>query len=400
MDTVLGLLAAAVGLGVSIYFGRNSARQLRERASARRFVLVRQAVSRDGLDLRRVAGGNRLALTRDGWLLDTPRPLADLVLELTEQCPTDGHVEHLRLLRGYLPTDATGRRFTRFHEAVSVFDRPALWFDAATYRLLGVERADDTVRLTVGPSRYWDCFDFAEGLKHEAAHHYLKSDGRRIGGRFRRSLADPFDFARRQCGLGFCALTIRAAASGATFYLHRRGGSVAVGQNETSLVPAGEFQPSDDSPFALRRDLDVWFALMREYGEEFLGIDEVREANGAPIDYDNESPFREMQVARRSGGMRPHLLGVGLDPVTWKGQIYLACVFEAATFDALFAGMVTSNLEGTYELPSHRREPAAPLTGWAFDAESVASYLGNPRVSPSAKLVIELAWRHRRALLA
>lgn len=37
--------------------------------------------------------------------------------------------------------------------------------------------------------------------------------------------------------------------SGASFYLHRRGDQVAVGQNETSLVPAGELQPSDGPRF-------------------------------------------------------------------------------------------------------------------------------------------------------
>lgn len=399
MDTVLGLLAAALGMGVTIYFGRNSARQLKERASTRQFVRVRQTVIRDGLDIRRVAGKDQLALTRSGWLLNPPRPIDELDLKLIEESsPYD--LDQLRQLQRYLPTDATGRRFTRFHEAVSAFDKPALWFDAVTYRLLGVEPTEHALRLTVGPSRYWDCFDFAEGLKHEAGHHYLKSKGRRVGGRFRRSLGGPFNFAGRHCGLGVSTLTIRAAESGATFYLHRRGSSVAVGQNEISLVPAGEFQPSDDSAFALHQDLDVWYAIMREYGEEFLGLDEVREGRGAPIDYDGLSPFRELQAARRTGAIRPYLLGIGLDPTAWKGQIYTVCVFDASTFDSLFADMVTSNLEGTQESPTHNREPATPLTGWEFNAERVDSYLNNPRVSQSAKIVIELAWRHRAVLLA
>jgi hypothetical protein len=106
--------------------------------------------------------------------------------------------------------------------------------------------------------------------------------------------------------MGFATLTIRC------------GDQVAVGQNETSLVPAGEFQPSDDSRFALHRDLDVWLAMRREYAEEFLNIDKVRQGRGAPIDYAAQSPFRELQAARTAGVVRPYLLGIGLYPASWK----------------------------------------------------------------------------------
>src|SRR5262249_47713624 len=162
-------------------------------------------------------------------------------------------------------------------------------------RLLGVDPADSAtgpaLTLRIGASRYWDCFDFAEGLRHEATHHYLASGGRKITGIFRKSLGDPFDLFRRHCGLGFATLTLRSDDSGSTLYPPRRSYQVAAGQHETSLVPSGEFQPSDDPRFALHRDLDVWLAMMREYAEEFLNMDEVRQGRGAPIDYATQSPF-------------------------------------------------------------------------------------------------------------
>lgn len=70
--------------------------------------------------------------------------------------------------------------------------------------------------------------------------------------------------------------------------------------------------------FALHRDLDVWLAMMREYAEELLNMDEVRQGRGAPIDYAAQSPFRELQAARTGGLVRPYLLGIGLAPASWK----------------------------------------------------------------------------------
>ena len=58
--------------------------------------------------------------------------------------------------------------------------------------------------------------------------------------------------------------------------------------------------------------------MMREYAEEILNMDEVRQGHGAPIDYAAQSPFRELQEARTGGLVRPYLLGIGLDAASWK----------------------------------------------------------------------------------
>jgi len=241
----LSLVLAAIGVGVSVYFGRHSARQMAERRSKGQFLRVRQVLRKSGLDIDRVAlvSSRRITsaeapqlLARDGWILERPCRLEDLELRFVDRADADRCLDRLRTLRRYLPVDATGRRFGRYHEAVTALDRPSLWFDAKTYRLLGVDPAGSALSLGVGASRYWDCFDFSEGLRHEAAHHYLTSGGRKIDGVFRRSLGDPFDLLNRHCGLGFATLTIRCCDSGASFYLHRRGDQVAVGQNETSTV--------------------------------------------------------------------------------------------------------------------------------------------------------------------
>lgn len=412
LGTVLNLVLAAIGVGVAVYFGRHSARQMAERRGRGRFLRVRQVLSKSGLDIDCVALASSRNMTsaeapqllaREGWILKRPCRLGDLELRFVDRADEDRCLDRLRTLRKYLPVDAMGRRFDRYHEAVTALDRPPLWFDAKTYRLLGVDLADSTeaqtLSLWVGASRYWDCFDFGEGLCHEAAHRYLASGGREIGGVFRRRLGDPFDLLNRHCGLCFVTLTIRCGDSAASFYLHRRADQVAVGQNETSAVPAGEFQPSDDSRFALQRDLDVWLAMMREYAEEFLNMDEVRQGRGAPIDYAAQSPFRELQAARTAGLVRPYLLGVGLYPTGWKAVILTVCVFDALVFDDIFGNMGTENREGMFEIPTHHRAAAAPLTGWDFAEQTVQGYLQDPDLNLSTKAVLGLAWRHRATIL-
>jgi hypothetical protein len=382
-------------VGLSVYFGRNSVRQLAERTSLRRFLRVRQVLRKSGLDISRIAIANRRNVTlteaphilaKQGWILEHPCRLDDLELRFVDLEDGDRSLDRLRELRRYLPVDAMGRRLDRYHEALTAFDRPSLWFNARTYRLLSADtpgqEAGPALSLQIGASRYWDCFDFDEGLRHEAAHRYLTSGGTKIGGVFRRSLGDPFDLPRRHCGLAFATLTIRLGDSGASFYLHRRGDQVAAGHNETSLVPAGEFQPSDDSQFALHRDLDLWLAMMREYAEELLNMEEVRQGHGAPINYATQTPFQELQAARIAGLIRPYIFGIGLLPTSWKAMIISACVFDAPTFDAIFEKMAPENREGVLEIPTHHRSASSPLTGWDFNEQTVQGYLRGPQLEP------------------
>jgi hypothetical protein len=230
LGTVLSLALAALSVAVSVYFGRYSARQIAERMGVRRFLRVRQVLSRSGRDIGRVAiARSNIAstdapdlLTRQGWILERPRRLEDLELRFVDLSDGDHCLDQLRRLRRYLPVDATGRRLDRYHEAVTAFDRPSLWFNAKTYQLLGVDpdrTAGPALSLRVGATRYWDCFDFAEGLRHEAAHLYLASGGRKIEGIFRKSLGDPFDLCKRHCGLGFVTLPsdVTAPAPASTY---------------------------------------------------------------------------------------------------------------------------------------------------------------------------------------
>lgn len=127
LGTVLSLALAAFSVVVSVYFGRYATRQMAERTSVRRFLRVRQVLSRSGLDIGRVAiASNRdttpieapHVLARRGWILERPCRLDDLELRLVDLADGDRSFDRLRMLRRYLPLDAMGRRLDRYHEAV------------------------------------------------------------------------------------------------------------------------------------------------------------------------------------------------------------------------------------------------------------------------------------------
>ncbi len=141
-------------------------------------------------------------------------------------------------------------------------------------------------------------------------------------------------------------------------------------------------------------DFDLWRNVMREYSEELLGNPE-HDGDGRPMDYRAE-PFLGMQGALRDGRIQVHLLGLALDALTLWGEILTVAVFDAPTYDRLFADLVDVNAEGTVVKTGRARPTAhAPFTGQVVD-----ELLGSGRLAPAAAGCLELAWRHRRALLA
>lgn len=80
-------------------------------------------------------------------------------------------------------------------------------------------------------------------------------------------------------------------------------------------------------------DFGLWPSILHEYSEEMLGNPEHDGSRGAPIDYDSEEPFRTLNEGRRSGRIRPWVLGVGLGPLVPAGEILTAVVMDADVFD-------------------------------------------------------------------
>jgi hypothetical protein len=146
--------------------------------------------------------------------------------------------------------------------------------------------------MSYGFTTYFDMVDVCEPLAHEVALAWLRH--RHSGERvtladlpFREHVGDLFDLARRPVLPSVNTLTIRRAAEGDSFFLHRRGSSrVTLAAGLSHVIPAGVFQPSGIAPWNVAGDFDLWRNVLREFSEELLGNPEHDGSSGAPIDYD------------------------------------------------------------------------------------------------------------------
>ena len=360
-----------------------------------------QAAHRAHADLLAPAPMN-LFIAEPGWILSEPLDLDRLTVELAD----DDDVarvpeESYEPLRRYWPLGPDDKPVARYHEAVTQFDTPpGIWFNAPSYRLLGVERrTDGGFTLRVGTTTYWDGYDSWAALQFEAAHQLRETAGASLAGPYRRSLGTPFSLTNRNCAIGISVLTVCRTRKGPFFYLQRRGAAqVATMGGMAGLIPAGEFQPSSAAYAAVRSDADVWRCIMREFAEEFLGRQDLTEQRAALADYERESPFRELQRARLNGWVRPSILDIGFDPVSWKAGIRLVCVFDEDAYLDIFRGMQPDSREGPLELSSLHRIGDDPLEGMPFDEETVGRYLKDPTITEAARLCIGLTWKHREKL--
>jgi transcriptional regulator with XRE-family HTH domain len=381
--------------------------------SQREWVFVRDGLNRHRVELTRLAARLYPAcprvertelLTRTDWLPTVPVELADIELAwLGDQVPvqvtgTERRAQAVRPLR------APGRRYQRYTHALRDLDRPALFENRISFRLLDVAWPRAGVgRLGFGMTTYFDAVDVSEAVAHELASVHLAftpagSEVRRGSGRrlpFRKLLGDPFALGRRPVLPSIDTLTVRRSTTSASFVLHRRDAdNVAVAGGMYHIMPAGVFQPSCISPRACSLDFNLWRNMMREYSEEFLGNLEHDGNASAPIDYETQEPFRSLNQARREGKLRVYCLGVGLDPLTLWGELLTVAVFDHDAFDEVFRDLVAANNEGTVVAVGGQG-----VRGIPFTEERVDQLLDREPFAPAAAACLALAWQHRATIL-
>jgi transcriptional regulator with XRE-family HTH domain len=337
------------------------------------------------------------------WRLNRPIDLRAIELAWESAAPIPVITGEHQETRAVRPLLSSERRYDRYHTAMRDLDRPRLFENRLSHRLLGVDWAQGGGggRLTFGHMRYFDMIDIGEALAHEFALAAIDADGTIAKERpswkalpFRRSMRDPFNLSAYPLLLSISTLTIRLSPAGATFVLLRRGkGRVAIAGGMLSVMPTGVFQPASILPAPNSPDFDLWRNMMREYSEEFLGNPE-HDGNGDPIDYANQEPFRSLNQARRAGKIRVFCLGAGIDALNNVGDVLTVAVFDADVFDRIFDGLVDLNDEGTVESMDADRQQ------FAFDRQTVRRLLADEPWAPSGAATLQLAWHHRAALLA
>ncbi|WP_327727754.1 hypothetical protein OG250_12520 [Streptomyces sp. NBC_00487] len=344
-------------------------------------------------------------LTRPGWIPPRPLPLDAIRMTLRDTRPEERLDGSRATLHRYWPRGESTGRLTAYSAAIEAYDRPTVWFNGPSYRLLEVaappaDAPEAGLDLTFSLSHYFDGLDTGEALAYEAALRDLrgrgKGGGRPPAGPYRRRLGSPFALGARAALPGISTLTIRIEDGRPYFFLHRReAGKVAVATGITHVVPAGEFQPHTDALPVWRSDLDLWRNTMREYAEEFLGAADATGDGGVTIDYERDLPYADFQRAVHEGRARVRFLGLGLDPLPWKPEICLVCVWDAAAFDEIFAAMGERNEEGVLVVGSRT---GTAYQGIPFTEENVLGYATHPGTLAAGRTCLALAWRWRREL--
>jgi hypothetical protein len=330
----------------------------------------------------RVGGLPFLALR--GWLPDVPVPLQAIRIGWTADLSPVALTGRESAASGVLPFEVPGRRFARYTAAMARIDRPALFENRPSYRLLDVDLAT-APHMDFGPGAYFDKLDLGEALAHELA--LAASGAAGLPGRdalpLRTLVGDPFDLARRSVLPAIETLTLRRdrRTGRATFLLlWRDPGKVATTGGVYGLIPSGEFQPSTGRVCDRRDDLSLWRGMVREFSEELLGEPERGRGSGELLAYDDWPFYRAMEHARAEGRVRPYCLGVGMDALTLTATVLTVTVIDDEVFDELFGAAVLVNAEGTVVGSAATGADALP-----FDDERVSRFLGEePMASPAA----------------
>lgn len=343
--------------------------------------------------------------TQRGWIPNGPVSMDSVSLSIRAPREDEAIGEARRQLLPYWPGGARERRFSSYSAAVEDLCPPAAWFNGCSYRLLEINVVGPDLAAQTKPDfdlvfslgHYFDGLDTTEALAFEAAHDELHGKRDLSEGKYRGWLESPFRLNQRSALLGVNILTLRVDGDRVGFFLHQRHPArVASAMNTTHVVPAGEFQPQSDSLPVWTSDLNLWYTAMREYAEEFLGVAEASGDTGVSIDYGKDEPYAHFDRALLAGHAKLRFLGIGLDPLSWKPEACLVCIWDAAAFDILFSGMLTDNAEG--KLLVGRRNTNGSFYGMDFSEENVLGYAQRSDVLPAGRACLTLAWRWRREL--
>jgi hypothetical protein len=393
-----GLLLGLVALPVTL---ANLRRAHRERGE-NQFTKVREHIRVHQPELYSLAQadmrnawrkGDIPMITKPEWIPASPQPLSSVKLAWDDKPLEADHLDaSLKQAAKLMPRRPSGSTVPTYSETLSELGGMSHLYNGWIYRPVRIGTNEHGLELTFASGRYFDHLNTTEVLAYEAGAAHLAHEQSVMNGHYRRFLSDPFDLLQRATSLGVITLTVRVDSTGSGFYMHKRDSrQVIVGPEVIHAVPAGEFTPADIGLDSRQSDFNLWRTVMREYVEEFLDIEEAYGRGGRPLDYENDEPFNKLFEGYRTGTVRPSVLGIGLDPLTWKPEILLTCAIDAPVFDDIFAEIVTQGKEGTIIVGPHGH-------GIPFNEEAVRRYADSPTTRSAARACLTLAWRHRAEL--
>ena len=322
-------------------------------------------------------------VTRSEWLPKHPIPLNKFDLQLSwvedERDPPPPLLEAL-----------DKETYSRFLERIAPDVQQE---DRFCYRLLEVSPADDTIKLVFSPSRYRRFINSCEALGYELAEWFYRNqkdlDIKRAptNDAFLTGRGDPraiFNLRMHSGCPGISTLLlIWKASQGDFFYLHKRSGPVLDSPGGLHVVPAGQFQPDTDEDINHDRDFSMQRTVMREFGEELLGIEKFKDVMRTSENFYDHPRLEPFVRGLREGFVRGYFLGLGFDPLPTKPGLLTALVIDASRLPP-GALEFTDNWEG-----KSLEVPLSQLEKWSKDE----------RLIPDGATCLQLVQRHLKFLL-
>ena len=312
-----------------------------------------------------------------------------------EECDFRSAIEAFEYL---WPKSIKDFKLTKYSDIVDKLNPPKLWWDMPHYRVNGIN-TEKGYELIFRLGKYFGSFSTLEALAYESA--VANAQTKKVGKlmkwntlRARKVFGEPTELDRRCSGLGIETITLFGQNGDYRFVLHRRSSDdVAIAEGLMHIIPAGEFQPSSDSDVMIEKDFDFWKNIMREYYEELIDPSISSERIDYEIDWENDSPFRELNQAKKEGRIKLFFLGFVIDPLNLKPEILTALVFPQQAFYESIGTLKERNEEGKI-IWNNRNQT---FEGHKFDEKTIRYYLSMP-LEPSARACLIAAWNSRKVL--
>ncbi len=327
-------------------------------------------------------------LTTSAWLPDEPISLQSIELTWTPEADRPGLFPPDELTAQVRPMKSDGTRHPSYSAAMAELAAPSVFENRTTYRLRSADLRG-APRMVFEPGRYFDNLDVGEACAHEFAANEL---GLLDGTPLRDAIGDPCDPGRRPMSIAVATLTLRheRRTGEASFPLHWRD-PAKVGQagGTCMVIPVGIFQARDEDQGRQLADLSLWDCLVREYGEEMLGLPEEVEQSARTEDF-----ARSMREALQDRHLTVSALALGVDPLTLGADLLTVAVIDADCYDDLFGALVSANAEGCLV-----QDPRARAGQFRFASDDIGLLVGEGRLQAAGAALLQVALGRSSELL-
>lgn len=349
-------------------------------------------------------------LNDDTAQLVTTGPLKTTDLNLNRLRDSDPFVEAARDILPCAPKSVDD--YASLSDVILALEKPnpELFVSRPSYSLAKVS-GKAPLRLHFERAEYFDYINCGELLAIETIRQAVRTP-EQVGSDHMRYLAS-FDkkLALRDSAGEWNAISFRPSIAGVnvlTVFVDRKSGTATFPMMHRSrtgsaagtfhVAPAGEFQPTTNSPVAWRDHCTLWQTVLREFSEELLLDDEAKSGGLDMRALAARKQMVPLVQLIRSGDWKTHFLGMGLDPLTLKPELLLVSIIDLWRF----VDAVSLPAPG-HRLPDKNSEGeilCGPL-GWGEEltASNLSRYRDDPITLPAASGCIELFQRHWRQLL-